>query len=47
MKKEKDLQQKLGKSAQILGILNNALKQTLVEKVPRIKIYNALASPFF
>jgi len=45
--KEKEIQQKLGKSAQILRILNNAVKQTLAEEVPRIKVYNALASPFF
>jgi hypothetical protein len=43
--KEKGTQQKLAKSAQILGILNNALKQTLVEKVQRIKVYNTLALP--
>jgi len=42
--KQKD-QQKLAKSAQILGILNNALKQTLVEKVPRVKACKALALP--
>ena len=43
--KERDIQRKLAKSSQILGILNNALKQTLVEKVSRIKVYNALAVP--
>ena len=43
--KEKDIPQKLAKTAHTLGILNNALKQTLVEKVPRIKVYNALAVP--
>jgi hypothetical protein len=43
--KEKYIQQKLAKSSQILGILNNGLKQTLVEKVLRIKVYNALAVP--
>jgi hypothetical protein len=43
LQKGKRYSTKLAKTAQTLGILNNALKQTLVEKVAGIKIYNALA----
>jgi hypothetical protein len=43
--KRKNTFKKLEKSSQVLGILNNGLKQTLVEKVLRIKVYNALAVP--
>ena len=42
---EKDFQQKVAKFAQILGILNNAFKPTLVQKSSIIKVYNALALP--
>jgi hypothetical protein len=42
---EKDFQQKVGKFAQILGIVNNTFKPTLFQKYSRIKIYNALALP--
>jgi hypothetical protein len=40
---EKDIQQKVAKFAQILGILNNTSKPTLVQKSSRIKVRNALA----
>jgi hypothetical protein len=43
--KEKDIQQKLAKFAPTLVILDDALKPTLVEKLSRIKVYNALALP--
>ena len=33
----------LANFSQILGILNNIFKQTLVQKFSRIKVYNALA----
>jgi hypothetical protein len=39
---EKDNQQKLAEFAQMLGILNNIFKPTLVQKSSRIKVYNAL-----
>jgi len=42
---EKDIQQKVQKFSQILGILNNTFKPTLVRKFSRIKVYNALALP--
>jgi hypothetical protein len=42
---EKDIQQKVAKFAQVLGILNNTFKRTLVQKSSRIKVYNALALP--
>jgi len=35
---EKDIQQKLAKFVQILGIINNTLKPTLVQKFSRIKV---------
>jgi hypothetical protein len=40
---------KLAKCSQILGILNNTFKPTLVQQYSQIKVYNALAllSPFF
>jgi hypothetical protein len=41
----KDIQQKLAKFAQILGIMNNIFKSTLVQKCSRRKLYNALAVP--
>jgi hypothetical protein len=40
----KYIRQKLGKFAQILGILNN-FKVTLVQKISRLWRYNALALP--
>jgi hypothetical protein len=42
---EKDIQQKPAKFAEILGILNNTFKPTLVQKFSRMKVYNALALP--
>jgi len=36
---------KLAKFVQVLGILNNTFKLTLVKKFSKIKIYNALALP--
>jgi hypothetical protein len=36
---DKDIQQRLAKCAQLLGILN--FKQTLVQKFSRLKVYNA------
>jgi hypothetical protein len=42
---EKDLQQKVENFSQILGILNNAFKPTLVQTFSRTKIYNAQALP--
>jgi hypothetical protein len=42
---EKDFQQEVAKFAQILGILNNTFKPTLVQKSLRIKVYNALSLP--
>ena len=42
---EKDTQQKLAKFAQILGILNNICKPTLVQKFAGITVYNALVLP--
>ena len=41
---DKDVQQKLAKFPQILGILN--IKPTLAQKFSRIKMYNAFALPF-
>jgi len=41
--KEKDVQQKLSKSAQILANLKNNFKPNLVQKFSIIKAYNALA----
>ena len=38
---EKDIQQKLAKFAQILGILNINLQPTLVQKFSGIKVNNA------
>jgi hypothetical protein len=46
-KNEKDFQQKVAKLVQILGILNNTFKPTVVQKSSRITVYNALALPFF
>jgi hypothetical protein len=40
-KNEEDIQQKLAKVFQILGILNNALKSTLAQKFSRPTVYNA------
>ena len=42
---EKDIQQKLAKFSQILGIPYNTFKPTLVQQYSRIKVYNALAVP--
>jgi GR25 family glycosyltransferase involved in LPS biosynthesis len=39
---EKNIQQNLENFSQILGILNNTFKLTLVQKFSRIKVYNAL-----
>jgi len=44
-KSEKNIQQKVDKFSQILGILNNTFKPTLVQKFSRTKVYNALALP--
>jgi hypothetical protein len=41
----KDIQQKLAKFAQILGIPNNTLQRTLVQKFSGIKVNNALVLP--
>jgi hypothetical protein len=40
---EGDIQQKLAKFAQTLGILNNTFKTDLVQKFSRIKVYNVPA----
>ena len=42
---EKDIQQKLAKFSQILGILNNTFQPNLVQKFSRINVCNALAIP--
>lgn len=42
---EKDVNKKITKFTQILGIINNTLKAKLVQKSTRIKIYNTLALP--
>jgi len=42
---ENDIQQKLAKFAQILGIVNNDFEPTLIWEFSRIKVYNALAVP--
>ena len=42
---EKNSRHTVAKFAQILGILNNNFKQTLVRKFSRIKMYNALDIP--
>jgi hypothetical protein len=44
MKMKKDIQQKVAKFAQILGILNNTFKPTWVQS-SSIKVYSALALP--
>jgi hypothetical protein len=41
----KDIQQKLAKFAQILGILHNTFKPTLIQKFSIIKVYSILALP--
>jgi hypothetical protein len=43
---ERDIEQKLAKFAQELEILNNTFKPVLVQKISRIKVYNAPALPF-
>jgi hypothetical protein len=43
---EGDIQQKLAKFAQKWEILNNIFKPALVQKISRIKVYNAQALPF-
>jgi hypothetical protein len=40
---ENDIKKKTGKSSQILVILNNTFKPTLVHKVLETKVHNALA----
>jgi len=40
-----DIQQKLAKFAQILGILNNTLQPNLVQKFSGMKVNNALVLP--
>jgi len=42
---DKDIQQKLAKFAQVLGILTNILKPNLVQTFSRIELYSALAVP--
>jgi len=42
---ESDIEQKLAKFAQTLGILNSTFKPNFVQKCSRIKVYNALAHP--
>ncbi|KAJ4434368.1 hypothetical protein ANN_22927 [Periplaneta americana] len=42
---EKDVNKKITKFTQILGIINNTLKAKLVQNSTRIKIYNTLALP--
>jgi len=42
---EKDIQQTPAKFSQILGIINNNFKPTLVQKFSRIKVYDTLALP--
>ena len=42
---KKDIQQKVAKFAQILGILNNTFKPNLFAKFSRIKVYIALVVP--
>jgi hypothetical protein len=39
---ENDIQQKLGKFSQILGIFNNTFQPNLVQKCSRINVCNAL-----
>jgi alanine-alpha-ketoisovalerate/valine-pyruvate aminotransferase len=41
----RDIQQRLSKFAQILRILNNTFKPSLVQKFSTIKVYNTLALP--
>jgi hypothetical protein len=43
---EKDIHQKPAQFAQILGIINNTFKPTLVKKFSKIKIYTIRAFPF-
>jgi len=45
MKIKKGLQQTVTKFSQILGILSNNFKLSLVQKFSRIKVCNALALP--
>ena len=45
MKLKGDMQQRIAKSSQKLGTLNNTFKPTLVQKCSRIKVYNALTPP--
>jgi hypothetical protein len=42
---EKDIQQKLSKFAQKLGITNSTFKPILIQKFSRIKVYNAMVLP--
>jgi hypothetical protein len=41
----KDIQQRIAKFTQILRILNDTFKPTLVQIFSRIKVYNAMALP--
>jgi hypothetical protein len=43
--KMKMMFKKVAKFVQMLGILNNTFKPTLVKKFSKMKIYNALALP--
>jgi hypothetical protein len=42
---KKDTQQKRAKFAQVLGILKNTFKPTLLHVLSKLKAYNALALP--
>jgi hypothetical protein len=42
----KDIQQEVEEFAEILGLLNNTSKSSLVQKFSRLKVYFALAVPF-
>ena len=45
MKMEKVFNKNQQNFAQILGIMNNTFKLTLVQKFSRIKVFNVLAVP--
>jgi hypothetical protein len=42
---EKDIHSKITKFLQILGLLNNTLKPSLVQRGTRLKLYKTLALP--
>jgi len=42
---EKNIQQKLSKFAQKLGIINSTFKPNLIQKFSRIKVYDAMVLP--